>query len=157
METPAASGEVQPGGETPPGEVWVENQQGGLRASIRAGRHAWVADEPVKAGGTAAGPDPYDLLLAALGSCTAMTLRLYAQHKKIPLESVEVRLTHARVHAADCAECDTREGKVSLIHRRIHLDGPLTEGQRVRLLEMADRCPVHRTLTGEVTIRTSLE
>jgi putative redox protein len=149
--------EMETEAKTPPGEVWVENHQGELRSSIRAGRHAWVADEPEKAGGTAAGPDPYDLLLAALGSCTAMTLRLYARHKKIPLERVEVRLTHSSIHAVDCAECEIREGKVGLIHRRIHLEGPLTEGQRTRLLEMADRCPVHRTLTGEITVRTSLE
>jgi uncharacterized OsmC-like protein len=157
MEAATASDAAPADGETPRGEVWVENQQGGLRSTVRAGRHAWVADEPVKPGGPSAGPDPYDLLLAALGTCTAMTLRLYAEHKQIPLEKVEVRLTHAKIHAADCAECETQEGKVDLIHRYIHLEGPLTEGQRICLLEMADRCPVHRTLTGEVSIRTSLE
>ena len=107
-------------------------------------------------GGDDLGLGPYDLLLGALGACTAMTLRLYARHKKWPLEDVRVTLTHAKIHAADCAECETKEGKIDRIGRTVELAGPLDEPQRARLLEIADKCPVHRTLTSEVEIQTRL-
>lgn len=127
-----------------------------LTQAIRAGRHRLQADEPSALGGSDAGPSPYDLLLASLGACTSMTLRLYANHKQWPLERVEVRLRHDKIHATDCADCETREGKIDRIEREIRLTGALDETQRQRLLEIANRCPVHRTLHSEVTIPTRL-
>jgi putative redox protein len=138
------------------GEVRVGGERGGLVQEVRAGPHLLLADEPLDAGGTDRGPNPYDLLLAALGSCTSMTLRMYADRKGLPLERVEVRLRHSRIHAADCAECETEEGRVDLIEREIALAGALSPEQRQRLLEIADRCPVHRTLSGEIAIRSRL-
>jgi uncharacterized OsmC-like protein/alpha-beta hydrolase superfamily lysophospholipase len=129
---------------------------GRLAQEIRVGRHLLPADEPVAAGGTDTGPNPYDLLLAALGACTSMTLRLYADHKGWPLEKVSVQLRHDKIHAADCAECETREGKIDRIVRVIDLDGPLDAAQRGRLLEIAEKCPVHRTLHSEISILSSL-
>ena len=114
------------------------------------------ADEPVAAGGLDTGLSPYDLLCASLGACTAMTLRMYADLKSIPLERVSVELKHDKIHAADCAECETREGRIDRIERLITLEGNLDPLQRARLLEIADRCPVHRTLHSEVLIRTQL-
>ncbi len=137
-------------------EVAVASEGSGLRQQVRAGRHVLVADEPVAAGGEDAGPGPYELLLAALGACTAMTLKLYAGRKGWPLEQVEVRLSHTKIYARDCEDCQTREGKLDRIEREIHLAGPLDAEQRARLLEIADRCPVHRTLTSEIQIRTRL-
>jgi len=133
----------------------VENGPGGLASKVRHGGHELTADEPetVK-GGTDRGPSPYDLLLAALGSCTAMTLRMYAERKDIPLKTVTVRLRHARIYAQDCEDCETVDGRVDEIERRIALSGNLSGEQRARLLEIADRCPVHRTLTSETKIRT---
>jgi uncharacterized OsmC-like protein len=136
--------------------VIVEGGATGLAQEIAAGRHRLVADEPVEAGGTDAGPSPYELLLAALGSCTSMTLSMYARRKRWPLERVTVRLRHARIHAQDCAECETKEGMLDRIEREIALTGPLSGEQRERLLEIANRCPVHRTLVSEVDIRTRL-
>jgi putative redox protein len=115
-----------------------------------------IADEPTNLGGTDAGPTPYDYLLAALGGCTAMTLRMYADRKGWPLESVTVRLSQDRVHATDCEECETEEGRIDRIEREIELEGPLDEKQRRRLLEVADMCPVHRTLKSEVLVENSL-
>ena len=138
------------------GEVVVESAGGRFAQRIRAGRHGLRSDEPRAAGGDDGGPTPYDLLLAALGACTSMTLQLYAARKGWPLERVRVRLRHERIHARDCEECETREGHVDRIEREIALGGALDEAQRARLLEMADRCPVHRTLEGEVRIRTAL-
>ncbi|MEY9930278.1 putative OsmC-like protein/alpha/beta superfamily hydrolase [Catenulispora sp. GP43] len=128
---------------------------GGLQQLITAGRHHLVADEPVPTGGDT-GPNPYDLLLAALGACTSMTLRMYATRKNLPLEKVTVSLRHDRIHARDCEECESADGFVDRIDRTIRLDGPLTDEQRTRLLEIADKCPVHRTLTSETVIRTVL-
>jgi uncharacterized OsmC-like protein/pimeloyl-ACP methyl ester carboxylesterase len=143
----------------PPGEVEVTGEPGALRQDVTAGTHTLVADEPVAQGGSDAGPTPYGLLLAALGACTSMTLRLYADRKKIPLAGVRVRLRHSRVHAADCERCEAATGadaRLERIERDLELRGPLTEQQRIRLHEIADRCPVHRTLTSHVDIVTRL-
>lgn len=137
-----------------PARVVVRGGARGLLQTITAGRHAFLADEPVGSGGEDRGPDPYDLLLASLGACTSMTLRMYADRKGWPLEGVEVALSHARVHADDCTDCGDATGQIDRIDRRIRLAGPLDERQRARLLEIADRCPVHRTLTGTIVIVT---
>ena len=110
------------------------------------------SDEPLEVGGTDTGPSPYDLLLAALGSCTSMTVAMYARRKAWPLQDVEVRLKHSRIHAADCADCDTKDGMLDNIQREIILNGPLTQEQRVRLLEIANKCPVHQTLSSKIKI-----
>ena len=124
--------------------------------SIGVGGHHLRADEPESFGGTNTGPSPYDLLLASLGACTSMTLRLYADRKNWPLEHVTVRLKHEKIHARDCAECETKEGKIDRIDREIELQGALDASQRARLLEIANRCPVHRTLHSEVVVPTRL-
>ena len=139
--------------ETP--VIVTESGNGSLQQLVTVGRHHIVADEPVPIGGDT-GPNPYDLLLAALGACTAMTLRMYANHKGLPLENVTVSLRHGRIHAEDCAECETTAGFVDGIDRTIQIEGPLTREQRDRLLEIADKCPVHRTLTSETVVRTVL-
>jgi len=137
------------------GKVVVrETRAGRFQQEVTAGRHRFLADEPVEVGGQDSGPGPYDLLLAALGACTAMTLRLYAERKALPLDRVVVRLSQAKIHAVDCEACETREGMIDRIERAITLSGKLDEEQRRRLLEIADKCPVHRTLTSEVEIRT---
>jgi putative redox protein len=122
---------------------------------ITTGRHELLADEPLPIGDDA-GPTPYDLLLAGLGACTSMTVRMYANKKGWPLERVEVRLRHTRIHAQDCAECETKIGFISHIERSITLVGDLDDSQRERLLAIAERCPVHQTLTSEIDISTSL-
>jgi putative redox protein len=132
-----------------------ETRQGRLQQEIEAGAHRFLADEPVAVGGDDSGPNPYDLLLAALGACTAMTLHLYAERKALPLDRAIVRLRHGRIHAADCESCETKEGMIDRIERGIVLEGTLDAQQRARLLEIADKCPVHRTLTSEVDIRTT--
>ena len=124
----------------------------GLRQEILAGRHAVVSDEPVSAGGADAGPDPYALLLAALGACTSMTLRMYADRKGWPLRAVTVELSHARVHAEDCVGCDDPSAKADLITRTVRLAGDLDADQVARLGEIARRCPVHKTLTAGVRV-----
>jgi uncharacterized OsmC-like protein/pimeloyl-ACP methyl ester carboxylesterase len=138
------------------GEVVVrETRRGTFQQEITAGTHRFLADEPVAAGGLDSGPGPYDLLLAALGACTSMTLRLYAERKKLPLTRTIVRLHHSRIYPTDCAECETKEGMLDRIERVITLEGELSSKDRKRLLEIADKCPVHRTLTSEIDIRTS--
>ncbi|NGP06562.1 alpha/beta fold hydrolase [Rhodococcus sp. 14C212] len=122
---------------------------------ITLGRHLITADEPAPVGDDT-GPSPYDLLLASLGACTSMTLRMYADRKQWPLENVTVSLRHSRIHAADCADCETRTGRLDKLERVIHLAGDLDEQQRQRLLEIADRCPVHRTLHSEIVVDTAL-
>lgn len=152
---PARAGDA--GEAVEEGTVLVAGSGAGrLAHTIRAGRHRLAADEPVSSGGDDSGPTPYDLLLAALGACTAMTLRLYAERKGWPLEQAAVTLTHAKVHAKDCADCETRAGRIDRIERRLELTGALDEQQRARLLEIADKCPVHRTLQSEVSIATEL-
>src|SRR5208282_3977373 len=129
-----------------PGTVVVrETRRGTFQQEIISGIHHLLADEPVKVGGLDSGPGPYDLLLAALGACTSMTLRLYADRKKLPLTRTQVRLRHDRIYAADCAECETKEGMSDRIERVITLEGDLDAGQRARLIDIANKCPVHRT------------
>jgi uncharacterized OsmC-like protein/fermentation-respiration switch protein FrsA (DUF1100 family) len=141
--------------ESESGVVLVRETGGGkFQQEIVSGPHRLLADEPVAFGGLDSGLTPYNLLLAALGACTAMTLRLYAEHKKLPLKRVSVRLTHNKIHAADCEDCETKEGMLDRIDRNIALDGPLDRDQRTRLIEVANKCPVHRTLESEINIRT---
>lgn len=123
---------------------------------VQAGEHALLADEPESKGGGDLGPDPYDFLAAALGSCTVMTLNMYARHKKLPVERVSCEVTHRRVHADDCEDCDSSDGHIHELSRSISIEGELDEAQRKRMLEIADRCPVHRTLDGEVRVRSRL-
>ena len=139
---------------TNPPHVIVRGSAAGFAQEIRAGSHELFADEPIELGGTDSGISPYDLLLAALGSCTSMTIGLFARRKSWPLQEVVVSLWHSKIHAADCAECETREGKIDRIEREIQLIGSLTSEQRSKLMEIADRCPVHRTLISEINIRT---
>ncbi len=135
----------------------TETREGQFQQAIAIGPHRIVADEPLAVGGLDSGPNPYDLLLAGLGACTAMTLRLYADRKNLPLERVSVSLRHGKVHAVDCAACETKDGMIDRIERAITLEGPLDEDERAKLGEIADKCPVHRTLESEIEIRTVLE
>jgi uncharacterized OsmC-like protein len=137
-------------------EVIVHGDASGFSQQILAGAHALTADEPVEGGGTDIGPSPYDLLLAALGACTSMTAGMYARRKAWPLESVTVRLRHSRIHAADCADCETKEGMLDRIERDVQFIGALTTEQRDKLLEISNKCPVHRTLSSEIDIQTRL-
>jgi putative redox protein len=136
--------------------VVVRGSAAGFAQEISIGPHRLLGDEPSSAGGTDTGPDPYGYLLAALGSCTSITVALYARRKQWPLEAVSVELRHSKVHASDCESCDTKEGWLDRIERDVTLEGPLSAEQRARLLEIANRCPVHRTLTSEIDIRTRL-
>jgi uncharacterized OsmC-like protein len=129
---------------------------GTFQTEAIAGPHRWLADEPGALGGTATGPSPYDMLLAALGSCTVMTLRVYAERKEWPLRHVSVTLRHHKIHAEDCAECETKKGMIDRIDREITIEGDLDAEQRARLLQIADMCPVHRTLHSEIQVVTSL-
>ena len=137
-----------------PGHVIVHGTAAGFAQEVKVGSHELFADEPVSYGGTDTGPTPYDLLLAALGTCTSMTIGLYARKRQWPLENITVSLRHSKIHAADCDNCETKEGKVDRIERDIHLTGSLTDEQRVKLIEIADKCPVHQTLTSEINIKT---
>ena len=140
---------------SPAGTVIVrETRRGVFQQEIVAGAHRLLADEPVNVGGLDSGPGPYDLLLAALGACTSMTLRLYADRKKLPLARTQIRLRHSRIYASDCAECETKEGMLDRIERVITLEGELDAQARKNLMEIADKCPVHRTLKSEIDIRT---
>jgi putative redox protein len=128
----------------------------GLRQEILVRGKRVVADEPVEVGGTDQGPNPYELLLGALGSCTSMTILLYARRKKWPVEHVRVELDHSRVHVRDCEECETQDMKLDYFRKRVTVRGPLSEEQRARLAEISQRCPVHRTLTGTIQIDEEL-
>ena len=132
--------------------VWGEGSS--FAQQIAVGPHRLNGDEPESVGGTGTGPSPYDFLLAALGSCTSMTVGMYARKKNWPLERVTVWLRHSKIYAADCSECETREGMLDRIERDVRFDGPLTAEQSSRLLEIANKCPVHRTLTSEISIQT---
>ena len=138
-----------------PREVVVRGNAKGFTQEIVVGPHQLTADEPKDMSGDDEGPTPYDLLLAALGSCTSITVTLYAQRKSWPLQGVIARLRHSRIHATDCAECETKEGKIDRIELDIEFAGPLSSEQRSKLLEIAKKCPVHRTLTSETNIKTS--
>ncbi len=139
------------------GEVVVrESGEGRFHQRVLAGPHRLSADEPPAVGGDDRGATPYGLLLASLGACTSMTLRMYAERKGLALDRVTVRLRHAKIHARDCAECETREGRIDRIEREIMLEGELSEAERGRLLEIADKCPVHRTLHSEVLVESRL-
>ena len=137
--------------------VVAESGEGKFTQTVRAGDHHLVADEPRSVGGDDLGPGPYDYVLAGLGACTSMTIRLYADRKGWPLERVTVGLDHRKIHAEDCADCETTSGKLDEIERWLVFEGDLDEEQRARLLEIADKCPVHRTLTHEVRIRSRLK
>jgi len=150
LDLPAVSPEQAEGTDV----IVRETRVGRFQQEITAGNHRLLADEPVDVGGLGSGFGPYDLVLAGLGACTSMTLRLYAERKALPLERVTVRLAHSRIHAVDCENCETKEGMIDRMERAITLTGSLDEDQRKRLLEIADKCPVHRTLTSEIDIRT---
>jgi putative redox protein len=143
-------------GKPAEGLVVVRGAADGFVQEVIAGAHHLKSDEPASAGGTDTGPTPYDLLLAALGSCTSMTVAMYARRKKWPLERVTVHLRHSRVHAEDCAACETQDAKITVIDRELALDGSLDDEQRARLAAIANRCPVHLTLTSKIEIRTTL-
>ena len=134
--------------------VWGDGN--GFAQQIVAGPHRLRGDEPESVGGSDTGPSPYDFLLAALGSCTSMTVRIYARKKNWPLERVTVWLRHSKIYATDCSECETSEGMLDRIERDVRCEGPLSAEQHARLLEIANKCPVHRTLTSEINIRTKL-
>lgn len=137
------------------GSIWIGEGNRKFLRDVHSDDHHWLADEPKKAGGENLGPDPYEHLLAALGACTSMTIRMYANHKSWPLEDVSVHLTHRREHLKDCEDCEGEKGaKLEVLAREISLSGPLDEEQRARLMEIADRCPVHRTLEGRLEIET---
>jgi uncharacterized OsmC-like protein/fermentation-respiration switch protein FrsA (DUF1100 family) len=146
------------GAAAPPDEprqvVVAETRANKFQQQITVGPHRLIADEPVAAGGEDTGPGPYDLLLSALGACTAMTMRLYADRKALPMERVSVTLNHKKIYAKDCAECETKDGMLDQIERNISITGQLDAEQRTKLMEIADKCPVHRTLTSEIRIVT---
>ena len=137
-------------------KVIVTAERSGLLQNITIGPHQLRADEPIAFGGGDAGPDPYELLLAALGACTGMTIRMYAERKKWPLEGVQVQLAHSKIHAEDCADCETQPRSLDRIDREISFTGKLSADQLQRLREIADKCPVHRTLSSHVQIHTAV-
>jgi len=141
-------------GDAPRVVVVRETRNNKFQQTVSIGPHRMLADEPVAAGGEDTGPGPYDFVLAGLGACTSMTMRLYADRKSLPLERTTVTLKHSKIHAQDCADCETREGMLDQIDRVIGMEGNLDAEQRKRLLEIADKCPVHRTLTSEIHIVT---
>lgn len=157
LDAPVSADEpVEPRPE--PGTVRVrETGRGKFHLEVDDGRHVLIADEPVKVGGDDAGPSPYEFLLASLGSCTVMTLRMYAAHKGWSVERIACELRHEKVHADDCEHCETDKGKIDRIARRLVIEGDLDAEQRARLVEIADRCPVHRTLHGEIDVVTELD
>src|ERR1700704_4812706 len=151
---PVAAEPVAVSGEAPRSVVVQETRNSKFQQTVAVGPHRMLADEPVAAGGQDSGPGPYDFVLAGLGACTSMTMRMYADRKSLPVERITVTLKHSKIHAADCAECETREGMLDQIDRVISIEGSLDDDQRKRLMEIADKCPVHRTLTSEIRIVT---
>jgi len=139
--------------DSKPADVVVRGTATGFLQEVVSGNHHLRADEPLAVGGADAAPGPYDYLLVALGVCTSMTVGLYARRKQLPLENITVSLRHSRIHAQDCEECETKEGMLDRIDTEIELTGPLTTGQRAKLIEIAGKCPVHRTLKSEIDIR----
>jgi uncharacterized OsmC-like protein len=139
--------------QSKPADVVVRGNASGFLQEVVSGKHNLRADEPVSAGGSDAAPGPYDYLLIALGVCTSMTVGLYARRKQWPLENITVSLRHSRIHAKDCEECETKEGMLDRIDTEIELTGSLTAEQRAKLMEIAAKCPVHRTLKSEINIR----
>ncbi len=148
--TPAVTSER---GQTPAEHVIVRGKASGFLQKATVGKYAFDVDEPTRVGGTDSAPDPYDYLLAALGSCTSMTVGYYARRNKIPLEEVTVRLSHSRIHARDCEECVTKAGMLDRIELKVEFTGPVTPEQHAKLMEVAAKCPVHRTLKSEINIR----
>lgn len=142
---------TQTGKEEP--DIIVRGGAENFQQEVTAGKHHLVADEPVNVGGSDAGPDPYDYLLASLGVCTSMTVGFYARRNKWPLENVTVSLWHSRIHARDCEECENRDGMVDRIDVEVELTGSLTAERHAKLMEIAAKCPIHRTLTSEINIR----
>jgi uncharacterized OsmC-like protein len=139
--------------QSKPADVVVRGNASGFLQEVVSGKHNLRADEPVSAGGSDAAPGPYDYLLIALGVCTSMTVGLFARRKQWPLENITVSLRHSRIHARDCEECETKEGMLDRIDTEIELTGSLTAEQRAKLMEIAAKCPVHRTLKSEINIR----
>jgi len=133
--------------------VVVRGSARNFQQEVIAGKHHLAADEPVSVGGGDAGPDPYDYLLSALGVCTSMTIGFYARRNRLPLENITVSLSHSRIYAADCEECETKEGMLDRIDVEVELTGSLTAEQHAKLMQVAAKCPVHRTLTSEINIR----
>ncbi|MGD8831207.1 MAG: OsmC family protein, partial [Pseudomonadales bacterium] len=148
--------EAEPSNGVPGGAVWVGEGNRKFLRDVFSDDHHWLADEPRRMGGDNLGPDPYEHLLAALGTCTSMTIRMYANRKGWDLQTVDVQVTHSREHAEDCEGCDEDGGRLEVLRREVALDGGLDETQRSRLLEIANRCPVHRTLEGVLRIDTQL-
>jgi uncharacterized OsmC-like protein len=142
-------------GNSKPADVVVRGDATGFLQEVVSGNHRLRAYEPISVGGTGAAPGPYDYLLIALGVCTSMTVGLYARRKQFPLENITVSLRHARIHAQDCEDCETKEGMLDRIDTHLELTGPLTAEQRTKLIEIAGKCPVHRTLKSEIDIRLS--
>ena len=151
---PMASEEAADLGEAPRNVVVRETRTSKFQQTVSIGPHLLLADEPVASGGEDSGPGPYDFVLAGLGACTSMTMRLYADRKSLPLERTTVTLSHSKIHAEDCAECETKAGMLDQIERVITMEGALDAEQRQKLMEIADKCPVHRTLTSEIHIVT---
>ena len=147
---PAAANNTQSGQDH--GGVTVTERNKVFTQDIVAGRHKLIADEPVAAGGDDLGVTPYDLLLAALGTCTSMTLRMYANRKGLNVDNIQVKLEHNRIHSSDCESCEDQSAKVDQIRRLIRIEGDLTDAQRKRMLDIADMCPVHRTLHNQKQI-----
>ncbi len=151
MNTPTAN-PTEEANKKPAGVIVRGNARGFLQEVV-SGKHRLPADEPVSAGGSDAAPGPYDYLLIALGTCTSMTVGLYARRKQMPLEGITVSLSHSRIHAEDCETCETKEGMLDRIDTDVELTGPLMPEQRAKLMEIAGKCPVHRTLKSEIDIR----
>jgi putative redox protein len=153
IDTPAPEAAADPG-EQPRNVMVRETRKSKFQQTVSIGPHRLLADEPIAAGGEDTGPGPYDFVLAGLGACTSMTMRLYADRKLLPLERVTVTLKHSKIYAEDCAECETKAGMLDQIERTIAMEGALDAEQRKKLIEIADKCPVHRTLTSEIHIVT---